>query len=173
MDYQELIFDPQVIRRFDVNGPRYTSYPTADRFVEAFGADDYVRWLGQTNCGRHRSTFVIIRPHTLLQYDLLLLRLQQDHHQGPRPFRQVHQVLGQGNRDAGSGAGRQSRRGSVALRRRHTDFPFSDDEMQTPDGHHPQAFPFVARRRIFDRSGSAQGRPRQLSSNWRPSASTA
>jgi oxygen-independent coproporphyrinogen-3 oxidase len=47
MDYQELIFDPQVIRRFDVNGPRYTSYPTADRFVEAFGADDYVRWLGR------------------------------------------------------------------------------------------------------------------------------
>ena len=51
MDYQELIFDPQVIRRFDVNGPRYTSYPTADRFVEAFGADDYVRWLGQRTVG--------------------------------------------------------------------------------------------------------------------------
>jgi oxygen-independent coproporphyrinogen-3 oxidase len=51
MNYQELIFDPQVIRRFDVNGPRYTSYPTADRFVEAFGADDYVRWLGQRTVG--------------------------------------------------------------------------------------------------------------------------
>ena len=35
----ELIFDPQLIRRFDINGPRYTSYPTADRFVEAFNAD--------------------------------------------------------------------------------------------------------------------------------------
>jgi oxygen-independent coproporphyrinogen-3 oxidase len=32
-----LVFDPQIIRRFDINGPRYTSYPTADRFVEAFG----------------------------------------------------------------------------------------------------------------------------------------
>ena len=51
MDYQELIFDPQVIRRFDVNGPRYTSYPTADRFVEAFGADDYTRWLGKRTVG--------------------------------------------------------------------------------------------------------------------------
>ncbi len=51
MDYQELIFDPQVIRRFDVNGPRYTSYPTADRFVEAFGADDYMRWLGKRTIG--------------------------------------------------------------------------------------------------------------------------
>ena len=51
MKYQEIIFDPQVIRRFDINGPRYTSYPTADRFVEAFGADDYIRWLGRRTVG--------------------------------------------------------------------------------------------------------------------------
>jgi oxygen-independent coproporphyrinogen-3 oxidase len=51
MQLKDLIFDPQVIRRFDVNGPRYTSYPTADRFVEAFGADDYVRWLGKRTVG--------------------------------------------------------------------------------------------------------------------------
>ncbi len=30
-----------VLERFDVTGPRYTSYPTADRFVEAFTADHY------------------------------------------------------------------------------------------------------------------------------------
>ncbi|HYF43768.1 MAG TPA: oxygen-independent coproporphyrinogen III oxidase [Ramlibacter sp.] len=30
-----------LLRRFDVPGPRYTSYPTADRFVDAFGASDY------------------------------------------------------------------------------------------------------------------------------------
>ncbi len=34
-----------LLRQFDVPGPRYTSYPTADRFVEAFGADDYARAL--------------------------------------------------------------------------------------------------------------------------------
>ncbi|MDD5176831.1 MAG: oxygen-independent coproporphyrinogen III oxidase [Sterolibacterium sp.] len=49
--YQELIFDPQLIRRFDVNGPRYTSYPTADRFVEAFDAEDYRMWLGRRTIG--------------------------------------------------------------------------------------------------------------------------
>src|SRR5688500_14366478 len=27
-----------VLRRFDTPGPRYTSYPTADRFVDSFGA---------------------------------------------------------------------------------------------------------------------------------------
>ncbi len=36
---------PELLRRFDVNGPRYTSYPTADRFVEAFTADDYAQAL--------------------------------------------------------------------------------------------------------------------------------
>ncbi len=34
-----------LMRRFDVPGPRYTSYPTADRFVEAFGAADYTQAL--------------------------------------------------------------------------------------------------------------------------------
>ncbi len=48
MDNQkELVFDPNLIRKFDVNGPRYTSYPTADRFVEAFNADALTDWLGQ------------------------------------------------------------------------------------------------------------------------------
>ncbi len=38
---------PELLQRFDVNGPRYTSYPTADRFVEAFTADDYAQALQQ------------------------------------------------------------------------------------------------------------------------------
>ncbi|MCL2524072.1 MAG: oxygen-independent coproporphyrinogen III oxidase [Betaproteobacteria bacterium] len=48
---ENLVFDPQVIRRFDVNGPRYTSYPTADRFVEAFDAEAARLWLGKRNIG--------------------------------------------------------------------------------------------------------------------------
>jgi oxygen-independent coproporphyrinogen-3 oxidase len=35
----------ELLRRYDVAGPRYTSYPTADRFVEAFTADDYAQAL--------------------------------------------------------------------------------------------------------------------------------
>ena len=33
--------DRATLRRYDVPGPRYTSYPTADRFVEAFDADAF------------------------------------------------------------------------------------------------------------------------------------
>ena len=47
----DLIFDPQLIRRFDINGPRYTSYPTADRFVEAFNADALKHWLANRSVG--------------------------------------------------------------------------------------------------------------------------
>jgi oxygen-independent coproporphyrinogen-3 oxidase len=36
-----------MLRRLDVPGPRYTSYPTADRFVEAFGPADYRQALSQ------------------------------------------------------------------------------------------------------------------------------
>src|SRR3990167_7878165 len=40
-----------LLTRFDVSGPRYTSYPTADRFVEAFTADDYAQALAQRRSG--------------------------------------------------------------------------------------------------------------------------
>ena len=35
------VISPSLLQRYDVAGPRYTSYPTADRFVEAFGSDEY------------------------------------------------------------------------------------------------------------------------------------
>lgn len=47
----ELVFDPALLRRFDVSGPRYTSYPTADRFVEAFDADALTHWLHKRSVG--------------------------------------------------------------------------------------------------------------------------
>ena len=37
----------ELLRRFDVPGPRYTSYPTADRFVDSFGTGDYAQALHQ------------------------------------------------------------------------------------------------------------------------------
>ena len=37
----------ELLRRFDVTGPHYTSYPTADRFVDTFDAQTYHEWLRQ------------------------------------------------------------------------------------------------------------------------------
>lgn len=41
----EVEFDPELIARYDGNGPRYTSYPTADRFIEGPIAEQYVAAL--------------------------------------------------------------------------------------------------------------------------------
>lgn len=47
----ELVIDPIMIRKYDVSGPRYTSYPTADRFVEAFAEDQFRYWLDRRGIG--------------------------------------------------------------------------------------------------------------------------
>jgi oxygen-independent coproporphyrinogen-3 oxidase len=47
----KLVIDPDLIRKYGISGPRYTSYPTADRFVEAFDAQACRYWLGNRNIG--------------------------------------------------------------------------------------------------------------------------
>ncbi len=46
---QSLIFDLDLIRRYDKSGPRYTSYPTAVQFHQGFGETDYRDCVAQTN----------------------------------------------------------------------------------------------------------------------------
>ncbi len=45
------VIPEDLLRRFDIPGPRYTSYPTADRFVEAFSESDYIMALQQRSAG--------------------------------------------------------------------------------------------------------------------------
>jgi oxygen-independent coproporphyrinogen-3 oxidase len=42
---------PELLRQMDLQGPRYTSYPTADRFVEAFGEAEHLQALAQRRAG--------------------------------------------------------------------------------------------------------------------------
>ena len=51
LNSNQLIVDLDLIRRLDKNGPRYTSYPTADRFVDTFNADTYSQWLAKREVG--------------------------------------------------------------------------------------------------------------------------
>ena len=44
-------FDPELIARYDVPGPRYTSYPTAPQFDSGFGEADYRRHARASNAG--------------------------------------------------------------------------------------------------------------------------
>ena len=47
----QLIVDLELIRRLDKNGPRYTSYPTADRFDAGFNAESYSQWVAKREMG--------------------------------------------------------------------------------------------------------------------------
>lgn len=54
----KLEFDHQLIERYDLTGPRYTSYPTAVQFSEAFGIEDYREQVGLSNqTGRPLSLY--------------------------------------------------------------------------------------------------------------------
>jgi len=46
-----MVIPDSLLRRLDVPGPRYTSYPTADRFVEAFGPLEYRHALAERTAG--------------------------------------------------------------------------------------------------------------------------
>ena len=50
------VISAEVLGKFDLSGPRYTSYPTADRFVEAFTADQYILALDQRRDGAAQVT---------------------------------------------------------------------------------------------------------------------
>lgn len=47
----ELVFNPDLIRKYDKSGPRYTSYPTAVQFGDNFTAADYREQAAATNQG--------------------------------------------------------------------------------------------------------------------------
>jgi oxygen-independent coproporphyrinogen-3 oxidase len=45
----KIIFNEQLINRYDCSGPRYTSYPTAVQFSPAYGDEDYREWVSASN----------------------------------------------------------------------------------------------------------------------------
>jgi len=46
---QQLVFDAELLARYDVSGPRYTSYPTAPQFSENFDEQMYRKTIAESN----------------------------------------------------------------------------------------------------------------------------
>lgn len=61
---QHVEFDAGLIRRLSQSGPRYTSYPTADRFGDSFGYRDYLQTVAQLHArgARHPLSLYIHIP---------------------------------------------------------------------------------------------------------------
>ncbi len=80
-----------MLQRYDVPGPRYTSYPTADRFVEAFTANDYVQALTQRRSGVAASAlplsiYVHIPFCESLCYYCACNKIITKHHERAQPY---------------------------------------------------------------------------------------
>ena len=58
----DLRFDPALVRKYDGFGPRYTSYPTADRFHAGYRAANYVDALAARNQARTALSLYVHLP---------------------------------------------------------------------------------------------------------------
>jgi oxygen-independent coproporphyrinogen-3 oxidase len=66
----DICFDPELIRRYDGRGPRYTSYPTALQFDEQYTAADYEQAALHSNASGLPLSLYVHIPfcHTLCYY---------------------------------------------------------------------------------------------------------
>ena len=85
------VISPALLQRFDVSGPRYTSYPTADRFVEAFGCDEYSAALAHRRSGAAAmalplSVYVHIPFCESLCYYCACNKIITKHHERAEPY---------------------------------------------------------------------------------------
>ena len=85
------VISPDLLQRFDVAGPRYTSYPTADRFVEAFGSDEYSAALAHRRSGAAAmalplSLYVHIPFCESLCYYCACNKIITKHHERAEPY---------------------------------------------------------------------------------------
>jgi len=58
----EIEISEALVRRFDASGPRYTSYPTADRFRYGFSEQTYINYLAQ-RAGREDNPLLSVYVH--------------------------------------------------------------------------------------------------------------
>ncbi len=78
--------DPDLLRRHDVAGPRYTSYPTADRFVEAHQAPQHLQALRQRGAAQPLSVYVHIPFCEQLCYYCACNKIITKHHERAAPY---------------------------------------------------------------------------------------
>ncbi len=73
--------DLDLVQKYNVAGPRYTSYPPATKFTDALTREQ-----------SHRARPIALLPHPFLRNALLVLRLHDRHHPQPQPGPDLHQL---------------------------------------------------------------------------------
>jgi len=73
--------DLGLVEKYNVVGPRYTSYPPATKFTDTIAWPDLAEKLPRTQTTRDLSIYF---SHPILRDALLVLRLHHRHHAQPR-----------------------------------------------------------------------------------------
>ncbi|MCC7326418.1 MAG: oxygen-independent coproporphyrinogen III oxidase [Burkholderiales bacterium] len=94
----DLAFDAALVAKYDGYGPRYTSYPTADRFHDAFTATHYAQALAQRNLERagHPLSLYVHLPFcsTICYYCACNKVLTKDHGRSAKYIRYLEREIG-------------------------------------------------------------------------------
>ena len=56
-------FDPDILRRHDRPGPRYTSYPTAPHFHDGYGAGQFREAIARSNASARPLSLYVHVPY--------------------------------------------------------------------------------------------------------------
>lgn len=94
---QQVRFNTDLIKRYDVAGPRYTSYPTAVQFVEGFDANTYERFTEASNSElipKPLSLYVHLPfCHSLCYYCGCTKKVTRHEHQGVQYLELLHREI--------------------------------------------------------------------------------
>jgi len=96
----DLVLDTALVKKYDLFGPRYTSYPTADRFHAGFGAAEYVNAIHARNDAHARhpqplSLYVHVPfCNTICYYCACNKVITKDHGRSAKYIRYVGREIG-------------------------------------------------------------------------------
>ena len=90
-----IAFDEALVRKYDGVGPRYTSYPTADRFHDGFTASHYVDALAARNVSAPLSLYVHVPfCNTVCYYCACNKVITKNHDHSAKYIRYVEKEIG-------------------------------------------------------------------------------
>ena len=111
----------ELIKKYDRPGPRYTSYPTAPEWSDAFGPGEYEEHLARADAQARPA--LDLRPPPVLPRDVPVLRLQRHRDARSHARRVLPRAPREGGRARREAAAPPPHRHPAPLGRRHAHLP--------------------------------------------------
>ena len=114
--------DLGLVQKYNMPGPRYTSYPPATQFTDAVSRAELFGKMRANAQSDRRLVALFSSP--LLLVALLVLWLHHRHHRGPKGQRPLHRLSRRKNWPSPSNSSIRSAKSSNFIWRRHSHFPY-------------------------------------------------